>query len=156
MTKFVTFGVRFCLQRIAGTTFQHLWVILNLLEGCSEQLRRCVPGGASDTCLYPKPRWFSIDQATKSSHISQTVSHLGENFSSCPVPAFVEFKDVLPTGNNRSQSQYFVCRLLTAGTAIKLPALPTQPAQLLQANATFLTVKLNTCMPGSYTKKKYY
>ena len=46
-------------ERIAGTTFQHLRVILDLLE---EQLRRCVPGEASDTCFYPKPRWFSTDQ----------------------------------------------------------------------------------------------
>ena len=47
---------------IAGTNFQHLRVILNLLEGGSEQLRRCVPGEASDTR------------------------------SSRPVPVFVEFK----------------------------------------------------------------
>ena len=52
MTNFVTFGVwRRILssERIAGTTFQHLQVILNLLESGSEQLRRCVPGEASDT-----------------------------------------------------------------------------------------------------------
>ena len=37
---------------------------------------------------------------------------------------------------------------------IKLPAPPTQPVQLLQAKATFLAVKLSTCMPGSCTKKR--
>ena len=37
---------------------------------------------------------------------------------------------------------------------IKLPAPPTQPAPLLQANATFFAVKLNACMPGSCTKKR--
>ena len=79
-------------ERIAGTTFQHLRV---LLEGGSEQLHCCVPGEASDTRFYPKPRWFSTNQATKSSHSSQTmqtVSCLGENFSSCPVLVFVEFE----------------------------------------------------------------
>ena len=79
-------------ERIAGTTFQHLRVILNLLEGGSEQLHRCVPGEASDTCFYPKPRWFLTDQATKSRRISKTVSRLGENSSSRPVSVFVEFK----------------------------------------------------------------
>ena len=34
-------------------------------------------------------------------------------------------------------NQCFVHGLLTASTANKLPAPPTQPAQLLQANATF-------------------
>ena len=94
MTKFVTFGVRFCKysERIAGATFQHLRVILNLLEGGSEQLCRCVPGEASDTRFYPKPGWFSTDQATKSRCISKMVSHLGENSSSRPAPIFVEFK----------------------------------------------------------------
>ena len=43
----------------------------SLLEGGSEQLRRCVPGEASDTRFYPKPRWFSTDQATKSRRISK-------------------------------------------------------------------------------------
>ena len=44
-------------------------------------------------------------------------------------------------------STYFVRRLLTASTAIKLPAPPTQPVQLLEANATFLlAVKLNVTM----------
>ena len=57
-------------ERIAGTTFQHLQVILNLLEGGSEQLCRCVPGEASDTRFHPKPGRFSTDQATKSRHIS--------------------------------------------------------------------------------------
>ena len=56
-------------ERIAGTTFQHIPVILNLLEGGSEQLRRCVPGEASDTRFYPKPGWFTTDQATKSRRI---------------------------------------------------------------------------------------
>ena len=45
-------------ERIARTTFQHLQVILNLLEGGSEQLRRCVPGEASDMRFYLKPMWF--------------------------------------------------------------------------------------------------
>ena len=79
-------------ERIAGTTVQHLRVILNLLEGGSERLRRCVPGEASDTRFYPKPRWFLTDQATKSRRISKTVSRLGENSSSRPVSVFVEFK----------------------------------------------------------------
>ena len=39
----------------------------------------------------------------------------------------------------------YVCRLLTADTAIKLPAPPTQPIQLLQANATFFSGKVK-CM----------
>ena len=76
-------------ERIAGTTFQHLRVILNLLEGGSEQLRRCVPEEASDTRFYPKPGWFSTDQATKSRRISKTVSRLGENSSSRPAPVFL-------------------------------------------------------------------
>ena len=92
MTLLWAFGIRFCLQRIAGTIFQHLLVILNLLEGSLEQLRHCVPGEASDTYFYPKAGWFSTDQATKSSRISKTVSHLGENTSSHPAPVFVEFK----------------------------------------------------------------
>ena len=79
-------------ERIAGTIFQHLQVILNLLEGGSEQLRRCVPGEASDTRFYSRPRWFSTDQATKSRRISKTVSRLSENSSSHPVPVFVEFQ----------------------------------------------------------------
>ena len=79
-------------ERTAGTTFQHLQVILNLLEGSSKQLRCCVPGEASDTRFYPKPRWFSTNQATKSRHISKTVSRLGKNFTSCPPPVFIEFK----------------------------------------------------------------
>ena len=79
-------------ERIVGTTFQHLWVILNLLEGGSDQLRHCVPGEASDMHFYPKPGWFLTDQVTKSRCISKTVSRLSENSSSCPVPAFVEFK----------------------------------------------------------------
>ena len=79
-------------ERIAGTSFQHLRIKLNLLEGGSEQLRRCVPGEVSDTCFYPKPRWFSTDQATKSRRISRTVSRLSKNSSSRPVPVFVEFK----------------------------------------------------------------
>ena len=56
------------------------------------QLCCCVPGEVSDTCFYPKPRWFSIDQATKSRCISKTVSRLGENVSSRPAPVFVEFE----------------------------------------------------------------
>ena len=80
-------------ERIAGTTLQHLRVILNLLEDGSEQLLRCVPGEASDTRFYPKPRWFLTDQVTKSRRISKTVSRLGENSSSRPVPGFVEFKN---------------------------------------------------------------
>ena len=80
-------------ERIAGTTFQHIPVILNLLEGDSEQLRRCVPGEASDTRFYPKPGWFTTDQATKSRRsISKTVSRLGENSLSRPAPVFAEFK----------------------------------------------------------------
>ena len=79
-------------ERIAGTTFQYLQVILNLLEGGSEQLRRCVAGEASDTRFYPKPGWFLTNQATKSRRISKTVSRLSENSSSRPVPVFVEFK----------------------------------------------------------------
>ena len=69
-------------EKIAGITVQHLQVILNLLEGDLEQLLCCVPGEASVTCSYPKPRWFSTDQVThlKSSHISQMVSRLGETF----------------------------------------------------------------------------
>ena len=43
-------------ERIAGTIFQHVRVILNLLEGGLEQPRRCVPGEASDTRFYSKPR----------------------------------------------------------------------------------------------------
>ena len=78
-------------ERIAGTTFQHLRVILNLLKGGSEQLRRCVPGEASDTCFYPQPGWFLTDQATKSRRISKMVSRL-ENSSSRLAPVFVEFK----------------------------------------------------------------
>ena len=66
-------------ERMAGTTFQHLRVILSLLEGGSEQFRRCMPGEASDACFYPKPRWFLPDQATNSTCISQT-------------PVFVEFE----------------------------------------------------------------
>ena len=65
---------------------------MGLLEGGSEQLRCCVPGEASDTHFYPKPRWFSTDQATKSRRISKMVSHLGENSLSRPAPVFVEFK----------------------------------------------------------------
>ena len=42
-------------ERIAGIAFEHLWVILNLLEGGSEQLRRCVPGEVSNMRFYPKP-----------------------------------------------------------------------------------------------------
>ena len=80
------------LERIAGTTFQHLQIILNLLEGGSEQLRHCVPGEASDMCFYSKPRWFSTDQATKSRCTSKTVSRLGKNSLSRPVPVFVELK----------------------------------------------------------------
>ena len=92
MTKFVTFWHQILSsERIAVTTFQHLWIILNLLEGGSEQLSHCVPGEASDTCFYSKPRWFSTNQATKSRHISKTVSCLGEN-SSRPAPVLVEFK----------------------------------------------------------------
>ena len=79
-------------ERIAGTTFQHLRVILNLLEGDSEQLHHCVPGEASDMRFYPKPGWFSTDQATKSRRISKTVSRLGENSSSRPAPIFLKFK----------------------------------------------------------------
>ena len=79
-------------ERIAGTFFQHIPVILNLFEGGSEQLRHCVPGEASDTHFYPKPGWFSTNQATKSRRISKMVSHLGENSSSRPAPVFVEFK----------------------------------------------------------------
>ena len=58
-----------------------------------------------------------------------------------------------PTGNNWHRSQYFICRLLTTGTAIKFPAPLTQPAQLLHANETFLAVKLNPSMPGFCTAK---
>ena len=79
-------------ERTAGTTFQHLQVILNLLEGSSKQLRCSVPGEASDMRFYPKPWWFSTDQATKSRRITITVSRLGENSSNHPVPVFVEFK----------------------------------------------------------------
>ena len=85
-------------ERIAGTTFQHLQVILNLLEGGSEQLRRCVPGEASDTRFYPKPSWFSTDQAIKSRRISKTISRLGKNSSSRPAPVFVEFKYTVKYG----------------------------------------------------------
>ena len=96
MTKFVISGDFWrqilSSERIAGTTFQHLQVILNLLEGGSEQLCRCVPGEVSDTRFYPKPGWFSTDQATKSRRILKTVSRLGENSSSHPAPVFVEFK----------------------------------------------------------------
>ena len=94
MTKFVTFGVRFCLQRgfQVQLTFQYIPVILNLLEGGSEQLRRCVPGEASDTRFYPKPGWFSTDQATKSRRISKTVSRVGKISSSRPAPVFAKFK----------------------------------------------------------------
>ena len=66
-------------ERMAGTTFQHLRVILSLLEGGLEQFRCCMPGEASDASFYPKPRWFLPDQVTKSIHISRT-------------PVFVEFK----------------------------------------------------------------
>ena len=38
-------------ERIASTTFQHIPVILNLLEGGSKQLCRFVPGEVSDTFL---------------------------------------------------------------------------------------------------------
>ena len=38
-------------DRIAGTTFQHLRVTLNLLEGGSKQLHHCVSGEARDTCF---------------------------------------------------------------------------------------------------------
>ena len=92
MTKFLTFGIRFCLERIAGKNFQHQWVRLNLLEGGLEQLCHCVPGEASDTCFYPKPRWFATDQATKFSHMSITVSGFSKNVSSHPAPVFVEFQ----------------------------------------------------------------
>ena len=51
-----------------------------------------MPGEASDMRFYPKPRWFSTDQATKSRRISNTVSRLGKNTSSRPAPVFVEFK----------------------------------------------------------------
>ena len=40
-------------ERIAGTTFQHLRVILNILESGSEQLCRCVPGEASILIYVP-------------------------------------------------------------------------------------------------------
>ena len=56
------------------------------------QLRHWVPGEASDTRFYHKPRWFSTDQATKSRRISKMVSRLGKNSSSRPVPVFIEFK----------------------------------------------------------------
>ena len=93
MTKFMTFGVRFCLQRGLQVQLCNTYgVILNLLGGGSEQLRRCVPGEVSDTHFYVKPRWFSTDQATKSRRISKTVSRLGENSSSRPAPVFVEFR----------------------------------------------------------------
>ena len=51
-----------------------------------------MPGEASDTRFYPKPGWFSTDQATKSRRISKTVSHLDENSSSRLAPVFLEFK----------------------------------------------------------------
>ena len=79
-------------ERLSGTTFQYIPVILNLLEGGSEQLRRCVPGEASDTRFYPKPGWFSTDQATKSRRISKTVSRVGEISSSRPAPVFAKLK----------------------------------------------------------------
>ena len=75
--------------RTAGTTFQNLPVILNLLEGGLKQLCHCVPGKASDMRLYPKPRWFSTDQATKFRCTSKTVSRLCKNSSA---PVFAEFK----------------------------------------------------------------
>ena len=54
------------LERIAGTTFQHLRVILNLLKGSSEQLCRCVPGKASDMCFIQNPGGFQPTKRLKS------------------------------------------------------------------------------------------
>ena len=124
-------------MKIAGTTFQHLRGILNLLEGGSKQLRRCVPGEASDTRFYPKLGWFSTDQATKSSRISQMLSHLGENFSSHPAPVFIQFEYSVIYSKMLFQQEIFCS------------AHPTSTA-----NASFLAVKLNACMPGSCMEKK--
>ena len=78
--------------RIISTSSQRVRIIFNLLEGGSKRLRRCMPGEASDRNFYPKFGWFSTNQATRPSHISQTVSRLGENFSSRPAQVFVEFQ----------------------------------------------------------------
>ena len=71
---------------------QHLWVILNILDDGSEQLCRCVPREASETRFYPKTRWFSTNQATKLSRISQMVGRLCKTFSRYPGPVFTEFQ----------------------------------------------------------------
>ena len=72
MTKFRLLALDFVFREDCSTTCQHLRVIhvLNLLEGGLEQLRHCLSGETGDTCFYPKPGWFSTDQATKSSRIS--------------------------------------------------------------------------------------
>ena len=82
--------------------------------------------------------------------ISKRVSCLGENSSSCPVSVFVEFKYSVIYGKMFFQqkitdaevSTLYVCGLLTAGTAIRLPTQPTQPVQLLQANAASFSGKV--------------
>ena len=107
-------------ERIASTTYQHLRVILNLLEGSSEQLRRCEPGEASDTRFYPKPRWFSTDQPTKSSCISQTVSRLSENSSSRPAPVFVEFRYSVIYGKMSFQQEITDAEFSTSYVAVNL------------------------------------
>ena len=91
MTNFMTFGVRFCLREDCRYNFSTPTGNTQL-GGGSKQLCCCVPGEASDMCFYPKPRWFSTNQATKSRRISKTVSCLGENSLSRPVPVLVEFK----------------------------------------------------------------
>ena len=69
--KFVIWHQILSTGRIAGTTFQHLQIILNLLEGGSEQFRRCVPGEVSDTHFYPNlggfrpTKWLNLGVSHK-------------------------------------------------------------------------------------------
>ena len=142
-------------ERIAGTTFQHLRVILNLLEGRSEQLRHCVPREAGDTRFYQKPRWFLTNQATKSRHISKTVSCLGENSSSHTTSIFVEFKYSVIYGKMFFQQEITDAQVGTSHADCQPQAqlsncmlrLPNQYScyTLMQF---FLAVKLNACMPA--------
>ena len=153
-TKFVTFSIRFCLQR--GLQVQLFNTYSNLLEGSSKQLCRCLPGEVSDTRFYPKPRWFSTDQVTKSSCISQTVSHLGTNSLSHPAPVFVEFdlySKLFFQQNNWRQSQYNLC-MQTVNHSVLLSncmLYPPNQHSCYRLMQFFLAVKLNACWNTSCT-----
>ena len=72
-------------ERIAGTTFQHLRAIPNLLEGSSEKLCCCVTGEGRDM---ENPGGF---RPAKQLNLAVSKS-FWQKFSSHPVPVFTKFK----------------------------------------------------------------